>query len=421
MLLDHAPAQEAEGDLAGSVVSTFAGDEQVMEPPVGSGGDGSRSPGDRILRLLDEAWIRLCALPWPAFAGGLVTLTLLRSGIAPTDLDMGSWLRLTRAFPTVVPEWRMNSILGPALAKSVGVTTVDQWMVLHSVLIVAVIALIAGTLRDRFATASGRRLAGIWIAVGAVPPVILQKVGSYDVYVVAGAVLVLLNRRVTAIVLGGILIGATSAEQGTLGLLAAGCVLLALESRAPAAQERTAGKRDWSAWFRHDVVARRLAIGAAAILVTRVLLLASFATQGTAVPSRASVFPTHLHSSIANALHAGSAGVFTWMGLGWVLLLVAAAAGAWTRRQWIGVLLGLVILPAALTVTTLDGTRVFAMVSLPAVLVLLGWVLDRVEDGRFEVAFVQRVTTAVLLLSPLVPALITEPNGHAFFTFPWAG
>lgn len=102
------------------------------------------------------------------------------------------------------------------------------------------------------------------------------------------------------------------------------------------------------------------------------------------------------------------------------VVLLGWAAGAWTRRSFAAVALSLLLLPALATVTTLDGTRVFAMVSFPALLVLLGWVVDRVEAGSREARFARRATIVALAASPLIPALITEPNGLAHFVFPWA-
>jgi len=385
-------------------------------PPIAAGdpiSDQAR-PADRIVGLLDSGWNLLCSASGSVVAVGLLLLVVLRSGVALGRSDLHAVLVITDEFPHPVLDWRSNSVLPYAVAHAIHVTEPWQWFLLHGAVTVAFVAVLAGSLRSRFPTPSARRMAAVWLAVGSLGPVLLQRIGSYDVYTALGVVLIVWSRRSRLALVGGILIGLTSAEQGALGLLSAVAlvaVLGASEHGAASMVER----------LRTSPLARCLGLGLVGVVAARALVLAWFAAQGAHVPSRGSMMGSLLGQSLRNAAGTGGAGIYAWFGLAWGVVLVGWLVCSWRPRVLAGVLACLVLPAALATMTTIDGTRVFVMVSLPAFLVLLGWVIDRVESApRVDAQLVRRITIAVLVLAPIAPALIAEPSGSTYFVFPWA-
>lgn len=369
-------------------------------------------PTARVAAVLDRTWDRITGLR-PALAVGLLLgLTLLRSGVELEENGAVLWVNLARAFPAPLSDWRANSVTGPALGHLAGVETSSEWLTLHFFVLLAVVGLLAGVVASRFRTREARTVAAAWLALGSIAPALTQRVGSYDVYVVAGVALAVWGGRRGIVVAGGVLLGATSAEQGLVGLLAAGLVAVALAEADP-------DRPGLLGRLRSSAVVPGLAAAGAALTVTRLAVLALHRSSGIVVPTRAEVFGTYLGPSLDNAASAGLAGVYAYLGLGWGLVLLAALACGWGRRTVALVLVGLVAVPASVTVTTLDGTRVFAMVSMAAYLVVLGHLVDAAGEGRVDRRFVRRSTTAALLAAPLLPALMTALSGDPHFVMPF--
>ena len=374
----------------------------------------SHAPGEEpgwrhVGGLLDRGWHRLADLGAPTFVVVVAALAVLRSGIR-TWVEQPT-LDLVTAFPHPVADWRANSVPGVVLAAAAGADDVDGWVRIHALavlatVVVAVVCVVAG-----FAPGAPRRVAAVWLSVGSVPAVLLQKVGSYDPFVVCGALLVVLPRRRSLALVGGLLLGWTSPEQAALGLVSAAVVLVALgcEGRTDLA---VAVRR-----ARSSPLAGCLAVAAVGVVVARASVVAWFRVADVTVPGRGDVLTELAPESIRRAVGAGGTGVFTWLGLGWALVALVLLVGRWRARPALALLGGLVLLPAAATILTLDGTRVFAMVSLPAILVLLGWVGERATGP--EPTLVRRATVAVLAVSLVVPALVTDTQGVAAFPFPW--
>ncbi|HEU5152615.1 MAG TPA: hypothetical protein VFU19_19150 [Iamia sp.] len=377
--------------------------------------DAAPEPGwRRVGPLLDRGWEKLTGVSGPTFVALVAAVAVLRSGIR-TWVEQPT-LDLVAAFPDPLPDWRANSPLGVVLAAALGVDDVDGWVRLHAVaLVVAAVVLVLGVLAG-LAPGAPRRVAAVWLAVGSLPVVLLQKVGSYDAYAVVGAVLVVLPRRRGLAVLGGLVLGWTSPEQGAVGLVSAAIVLWALEAE-------TGGAAAALRRVRSLPLAGCLAAGLAGVVVARVAVITWFRVSGVTVPGRDDLLTDLAPESIRRAVGAGGAGVFTWLGLGWALVVLVALVGRWRARPLAGLVAGLVVLPGAATILTLDGTRVFTMVSLPAVLVLLGWLAPRADDvagaDRSVAVLVRRATVLALAVAPLVPALVVDTTGAVSFPFPW--
>ena len=372
------------------------------------------APTVRVAAALDRTWAWITGLRPSLAVALLLGLTLARSGFWLEENGAVLWVNLARAFPAPLSDWRTNSVTGPALGHLVGVETTSEWLTLHLFVLLAVVGLLAALVAGRFATRETRTVAAVWLTLGSISPALTQRVGSYDVYVIAGVALAVWGRRRSAVVAGGVLLGATSAEQGLVGLVAAGLVAVALtDLDADAARPGLLGRVRSAAELPH------LATAAAALTVTRLVVLVAHRSTDVLVPTRAEVFGTYLGDSLGNARAAGLSGVYAYLGLGWGLVVLAALALGWNRRTLAVVLVGLVAVPASVTITTLDGTRVFAMVSMAAYLVVLGRLADATGEGRLDRRFVRRATAAALLVAPLLPALMTAPSGDPHFVMPF--
>lgn len=373
------------------------------------------SPGDRLVEAVDVLWRRLDRLDGRAVVAGLVCLVVVRSGVALNRNDEAFVLAAADAFPRAVEDWRSASAIGPALAGLLGIDSAGAWYGLNVGLLVALVALVAWSALRRTSTRQAASVAAVWLALSAVPVVLLQRLGTYDVFTAAGALLVMWSRSRRLALVGGVLMGLTNAEQGVAGLVTAALVVMALRPEGDA--WRDAGRE-----LRRSAVGASIVFGLVGVTIGRLGLLGVFAAQGLSVPSRGDLFGSLLGRSLRNAVGAGAVGVFAWLGLAWAVVGLTWFLRDWSARRWAGLAAALVVVPAAVTVTTVDGTRVFAMVSLPGLLVVLGWVADRFESGTPAVrTVVTRATTLALLVAPLVPAVITEPIGRQWFPFPWAG
>jgi hypothetical protein len=375
---------------------------------------GRDAPTARLGAALDRGWDRLVAAnPW-LLGCGLAVLVVLRSGVRLNHADTSYILIAADAFPQVQPDWRSAALIGPSLAGVLGIETEGAWFALNAVVILAVLAVAGAALVRRVRGREGLVVAAVWLALASFPVAVLQRVGWYDVYTILGAILVVWGRRRSTAVIGGIVLGLTNAEQGAVGLLTAALVLVALRP-----DDRTAGEavRD----LRASAAGHALALGVLGVALGRVGAMAVYAAQDVVVQSRADMFGDLLGPSVVNSLSASSAGVFAWLGMAWGLVALTWFVRSWSLGRWCALVGSLVALPALATITTLDGTRVFAMASLPGLLVLVGWVADRVEDpaalGR---QVVRRATVAALCVAPFVPALITDPMGNVWFAFPWS-
>lgn len=379
----------------------------------GTSPEGGAEPvvaaGALVVRALDRTWGWLSSRSGPVFALLLVGYTVLRTGVSVDREDatmVGVWI-----FPEPIPDYRANSLIGPAVGHVAGVRTWPAWTYLNVGVLVAVLVVVSRCLVSAFPSKERVRVAAIWVSLCAVAPSVLQKITSYDPWTVMGSALVVLprRRRLPCALAGGVVVALSNAEQGLLGLAAAGVLLVALPQgdADPPVRDRLLP----------------LAWAAAAIVATRVVVLVWWAHLGAEVPSRFDVFHIYLGDSMRRAVGSGLAGVYSWYGVAWLVVgfaaVVAGATGRMTPVRWLGVGTALVVVPAAVTSTTLDGTRVFAMVSLPAFLVLLRWI-DARSVGEAAQRTVQRLTAAALLAGLLLPALVADPRGEFWFRLPWA-
>lgn len=331
--------------------------------------------------------------------GGIV---VARAGIrAYTSRD---WLDFVRTFPEPTQAWESNSVLGPTMGWIVGADSRSTWLVLHMVLTVVVLATIFLLISRRIADPFMRRFVQFWVAMSATPTSLFGWVGMYDVYSALGWALIVLPGSTLAALAGGVLLGATNVEQSLLGLGALTITTFALRL----SNVGSVVSVDW----------RRIAAGAVGVIGARVgvyFWLSHYGYDGSS--DRGEMFTQHLELSLHNLVEAGGLAVYGWYGLAWIPIIGLL----WLAREQLGakgivlLLAGLVAIPAAASAVTLDGTRVFANVVLPSLLVALGSVATLVPAQLR--ASLERLPWPALLLALLTPAVMTESEGT--INTPW--
>ncbi|MFN8052857.1 MAG: hypothetical protein U0Q22_15535 [Acidimicrobiales bacterium] len=323
------------------------------------------------------------------FVALVTVVTVVRSGVG---LKRGEdFIDLARSFPRPNGGYWSWAVLSPGIAHLVHATTGHRWLLLHLGLVLATFALVGWLLSKRLDTGAKWRAASVWVAVSAMPPVSLQWLGHYDVWMYAGGALAALADRWALIAIGGALIGATNVEQGLPGLVGMGLVLVALDRPSPA---RAAVVRSGVAIA--SAVAAHVAIG-----------LFWWVRYRVTVPHRSGAFFENLHDSLVSNLGAGTTGVFAWYGLAWTVVLVALWRVHGDRRALWPALGGLLVVPAVLTLTTLDGTRVFAAIACPAFLAVVAWLgrSERRDDAGLDL--MDRLAAGTIALSCIVPTITT--------------
>lgn len=357
--------------------------------------DAAGIPGAALTRL----WNRIEAIGVVAFLSWVAVLLVVRSGVSWSDVSELSGFALELPHPG--SSFRSNAVLGPLLAGLTGMGAPGRYVVLHGILTAGWFVAAAWLLRRRLGSAGPWRAGLVWLSFTTLPTSLLRQIGSYDVYLCWGALLVALGGSPAIAAVGGALMGATNIEQGLL-VLVCGAML----------HWATSDERDGAGFAR---TLRTFGPAVGALLASRAVVLVWFHRVDASVQTRSDAFWELLADSLTNALHLGGAGLYSWLAAGWVLVLVLL----WQLRdrpaRWIAAATGSVLIPAAATVTTLDGSRVFSSVSAVAVLVLVVHLAQQSElpTGRW----MRSGAAALLCAGLLLPALNTTYTGG--LRIPW--
>ncbi len=386
--------------------------DEVSRPTDEEGRDaGSLRSGDRVVATPGDAllrwWSRIEGLPTWCFLAWVAALLIARSGVSWSGFD--ELLRFGREFPHPGTTFRSNAVLGPAFSWLTRADSPTRWLVLHGVVTAGWFSTVVVLLRRAVGSARQWRVAVVWLSFVSSTTSLLRHVGSYDVFTLWGAALVALGGTTWTSVLGGALLGATNAEQGVLALICGALVHRALPRVDGPVDPLARARIEW----RSTLAVIAPALGG--LVAARLAVLVWFGQLGAEVQGRSQAFGELLHDALMNAGSLGGTGAYSWLAGGWVLVLVTL----WYLRhhplRWVAVACGVVLVPAAATVTTLDGSRVFGAVGAIALLVLLVRVVPRVE--RPDGTWLLQGAAALMLFGLLLPAINTTYRGG--IRIPW--
>lgn len=319
-------------------------------------------------------------------------ILLVRDGIG-VDVS-SSFLETARALPHPLPEYTGMSVISPILARIVGIDSSVGLFLLHLILLLALAALVVMFIWKRFKERTARMFVLTAIAASGFPVVALGMVGSYDLWTFAAAVILVLGRRMWLAAIAGLLLGLTNFEQGAVALAAVALCAVALDRN-----------------FLKQVLAAALAL-----LAARLGLQVWYASDGVDLETRAALLGPSFGQSLKGFARMWPIQLYSWFSAAWVVVL--AALFNLDLRKRLVVLVGLVFIPAAATVATLDGTRVFVAVSLPSFMLLIARtaiISEPDPHGRKSLGFQSVVTMAIMMVTP---GIITWYRGNIWV--PWA-
>ena len=150
-----------------------------------------------------------------------------------------------------------------------------------------------------------------------------------------------------------------------------------------------------------------LAAGIVGFLVTQVWLHISGAT-GSRLQQLLDLSGTG-SDSIRNFLSGWPLAVYSWLGPLWIVVLLAFIG--MTRRQAILVAISVIGIPAAFTIITLDGTRVFVSVGLAPSIALITWAYSQKWKASDPSPLILGLLVVCLVVFPTI-VVLPDPTGY---------
>ena len=315
----------------------------------------------------------LVRMPGWVFAILLVAFALLRNGVNFLGTWYSTYPFLVESFPTPVHPFSASwASVVPAWV--LGVSGDAGWMLFHG-LAVAVVLVGLVVVPMRVLPDVRGRLVALVLVASPLATVLLQEIGRYDVWMIAGGVIIALARRLWVVGVGALLAVTGNPDQA---LALAVCFLVV--SFAPSLR-----------WLRP-----RTGVVVAVVGTVWVLMQVWFAAYGklevTRVGLMGRIFGFGGEVSPADEILTGRFAdqgswalgqfeslfaafpllVFSWFGVFWVLALYVV----WLMRganRWV-VFLGMILLPALISsIFGIDGTREFVPIAWPILLALVYW------------------------------------------------
>jgi hypothetical protein len=268
-------------------------------------------------------------------------------------------------------------------ANSLGLSNTALWVAAHVFLTVVALSLAAW-----FALRSDPKVQSyllILVAAATATSAILISLGKYDVFLYMGAILLILSRSNWTAIVGAVLLASGNPEQAIVASLS----LLLISFSRPLSGYRS-----------------RALIALSVSIVGWILVQIWFMNSDIGF-GRLSLITEFLGESLGNFLVDPLQYIWSWFGVGWILVL--GALTLMKGKDRIPVVLGLVVLPALATVVTADGARVFAAISLPAFLVVGIWMVkEKVEPSRYA----KQSVGLFLALLVLLPNGLERPGWY---------
>jgi hypothetical protein len=302
-------------------------------------------------------------------------LAIVRSGVRRLGVHE-SFVQALDDFPNISAYWR-TSLLPLVLAKYLGVESSTGWVLLH---LAATVAVIAGAafLFLRCLEVDDALLAFGLFLLSPIGTVLFGDIGFYDVWVIGGAIVLVLGRSSPVRILGALILLGGNFELGCVALLAYSVWTLSLDDRSR---------------FRQTVIESALASG-----VIYGLLMIVY-RNAPDPDSRGEWLLDQAKGSIVSAVNVLPLLLFSFFGLLW-LLVARYVSGRSSNGSRVWAFLGLVAIPALFTILTLDGTRVFVSIAAPATIAMIA-----LRETLKQLGPIQLTRKNLLIAAALIPAL----------------
>lgn len=258
------------------------------------------------------------------------------------------------------PGYLTTSIGNMALARVTGAFSVNEWMVLHEILVLLVICL--GALLASRQTYLPQPVLMLVLFTSTAFSTLSTTIGIYDPVTLLGALSFTLARSRVLIFLGAGIMALGNAEQAVLASLS-----LFLLSTIPQFS-------DWRL---------RASIGAATsvlvLLTLQVWMHSSRASTCFPGCTRFEALEEYLPLSLSNFFVAPTYAIWSWYGVSWFIVSCLLAVSI--KRHRVLLVLSLIAIPGIATLSTADGARVFGLITFPSIVAASVWFWAKLQNS----------------------------------------
>jgi hypothetical protein len=332
---------------------------------------------------LGRAGERLLDAPIGLVLIGLVALAILKDGIS-RSLNLPYWLQMARAFPAsphLVPKARymLSSPIGPAVAHILGLESGGDYATVH----LMVVALGLGLLVTGLLRRGGRRAAVLGAVLFVASPlsdVLLSWLGMQDAWLFTAICVLVLFERPAALGVAAAIAGLAQPEMACIAVV----TMAAL---------RWLDRRDGTVQQQVTTMAVGLALGCVGTVAYE------FSGSGGVLGDASFISIIGLGTIAADFLRVSPAWLWSTFAGAWAWVV---AAVRWAKPgPPLLVSMMVLIVATAMSVITLDETRVFALLSFPLV---LWWTVRSVEF--VPPVRLQAAAAVTLVLAVAVPNVV---------------
>lgn len=309
-----------------------------MSPAQSEGDSGKRT----IFIGKVGSWLE--SRPWWLFGGIVTGLGVIRTGPLPIGPEWVGWLRSAgQSLP--IPSEYLSSSLGPVgLMRVLGYPGYVAWWALGFILWLAAFGGMIFYLA-RFGALG--RLIAIGVAASPAFAVTLSMLGHYDLWIIVGSAVVAVSTRRLLVAVGAVIATLGNPEQAVPSAIAVLLVAFAWGNR------------------------RAICSGAIFLgIATLGFVSAWFWVSGSTTSSRSGIYLDLVGQSVDSIWGLWPLAVYAWLGPLWIgVILLLTLLPRWWQR--VLAFSGVIVLPGLMSMTTLDGTRVFVAVGTGALLSLV--------------------------------------------------
>ena len=305
--------------------------------------------------LLGRRWLALTFYKQCAF---VLVAYVFKNGLSDEAMNVrDAYLPASKALPE--PTGYFSASIGNlVLARAFGVETVNQWIVLHFILLIFVI-LTTCLLVHRHQLVHPGILIIFIFSLSSISS-LTGSLGIYDPVTFLGGIILILARKSHFSLLGAVIMSLGNPEQSILA-----CLILLVLSK-----------------IQYFVEWRRRALNGLIIACVIYLLIQSWMILHGLVINRVTALPYFLELSLKNFVSSPFSNLWTWFGIAWFIVISLVAY--FPRRERFLLIISILGIPSFVTVITADGARVFSLIVLPSLLVIGIWFWknysSRVED-----------------------------------------
>jgi len=312
-------------------------------------------------------------------------LTTVRSGIRIAyNLDI--YRADSLAFPKIGAYYK-SSLIMPITTKLFHLDSLPKWITFHVLITILTLLIVAYLIFRLHATHNTRLLIAL-VLFSQLQVVMLTELGKFDLYLIFGSILLILNKSIPIQFLGALTIAMGNFEQAIvlLGTLA----LFSLSTDNQLSFKRYAS------------------IGTSAVMFQFLALNTAYGSwSAEGGDSRLNWLTNNWWRFIKANVASLPTLIYSGYGACWILIAIYISKGSTVRNRLINFMC-LILIPLIMTLITFDGTRIWVIISAPLLLVVLRSFasLEPIFSTKFQIS-----VPVVVFIGLLTPALNVEVEG----------